>query len=114
NTERITTRATFTTYFEKGSYLSLKNSISLFDRRIEIPDYVFAGNQIASFNEGSYHFGDQDLEWIAGVNLWVDIFDQEEIFNAQPVDYNYITSGIFLQNTWKISNIFSLESGLRT
>ncbi len=114
NTERITTRAALITNFANGSYLNIKNSFSFFDRRIEIPDYVFSGNQFASFNEASYHFGTQELEWIVGANLWVDSFDQAENLNSRPVDYEYITTGGFLQNTWKISELFSLESGLRT
>ncbi|MCM4161920.1 TonB-dependent receptor [Antarcticibacterium flavum] len=114
NTERITTRASLSTNFENGSYLNIKNSFSFFDRRIEIADYVFSGKQFASFNEATYHFGNPDLEWIIGANLWVDSFDQEENVNSRVVDYNYITTGAFLQNTWKITEILSLESGLRT
>src|SRR5690606_21176046 len=110
NTERITTRAAFNTSFNNGAYLTLKNSFSFFERSIEIPDYRFSGDQFASFNEASYTFGDRDLEWILGGNFWIDRFEQKEVLNGRPVDYNYITLGAFLQNTWKLSEIISLET----
>ncbi|MEP6262528.1 MAG: TonB-dependent receptor [Gillisia sp.] len=114
NTERITTRAAFNTSFNNGAYLTLKNSFSFFERSIEIPDYRFSGDQFASFNEASYTFGNRELEWILGGNFWIDRFEQKEVINGRPVDYNYITLGAFLQNTWKLSEIISLETGLRT
>lgn len=113
NTERITTRASFDQYYLDGSYLSVKNSFSFFDRKIEIPDFVFSGNQFASFNEVSYNFGDQKLEWIAGLNLNVDSFEEDPNPDSQVVDYNHITYGAFMQNTWSVSKDFSLETGLR-
>ena len=113
NTERITTRAAFDQYYLNGSYLSVKNSFSFFDRKIEIPDFVFSGNQFASFNEVAYNFGDPEMEWVAGLNLNVDRFEEDPNPNSQVVDYNHITYGAFLQNNWSISKDFSLESGLR-
>ena len=113
NTERITTRAGFHTAFDDGSSLSVKNSFSFFERKIEIPDFVFSGDQFASFNEISYNFGESNFEWVTGLNLWIDRFDQDIDMESQPVDYNHVTFGGFVQNNWWISNTFSLESGLR-
>lgn len=114
NTERITTRAGLNSTFEDGSFLSLKNSFSFFNRKIELPGYVFSGDQFASFNEAAYHFGPKDLEWIIGANLWIDRFEQEQNLSSRPVDYNYYTLGGFIQNTWTVNDVISLESGLRT
>ncbi|MGM1056827.1 MAG: TonB-dependent receptor [Bacteroidota bacterium] len=114
NTDRITTRAGFSTLFEDNSFLNLKNSFSFFERTIEIPDYRFSGKQFASFNEASYNFGDSNLEWVAGLNLWVDKFDEQARQGFPAVDYNHLTYGAFLQNNWKVSDLFSLETGLRT
>ncbi|CAM4242277.1 TonB-dependent receptor [Gillisia limnaea] len=113
-TDRITTRAGFSTLFEDDSFLSIKNSFSFFERTIEIPDYTFSGNQFASFNEASYNFGNSELEWVAGLNLWVDKFDQEIGQGSPAVDYNHLTYGAFIQNNWKVNQLFSLETGLRT
>lgn len=113
STERITTRAGFSQEYEDGSALSIKNSFSFFERKIEIPDFVFSGDQFASFNEVAYSFGEMDSEWIAGLNLWIDRFDEDENPRSRVVDYKHITYGAFLQNNWRISNTFSLETGLR-
>ncbi len=114
NTDRITTRLGFSSLFEDNSFLNIKNSFSFFERTIEVPDYTFSGNQFASFNEASYNFGDSNLEWVAGLNLWVDKFDQVARQGSPAVDYNHLTYGAFLQNNWKVSELFSLETGLRT
>ncbi|MCC8358567.1 TonB-dependent receptor [Salinimicrobium sediminilitoris] len=114
NTERITTRAGYTELYENGSSLMIKNSFSFFERKIEIPDFTFSGDQLASFSEIAYNFGDVDLEWVAGLNLVSDKFQQDPLGTSEVVDYNHITYGAFLQNNWRISNMFSLESGLRT
>lgn len=112
-TERITTRAGFDQYYEDGSYLNVKNSFSFFERKIEIPDFVFSGDQFASFNEIAYNFGSRELEWVGGLNLNVDSFEEDPNPDSQVVDYNHITYGAFLQNNWSVSRTFSLETGLR-
>ncbi|QED37723.1 TonB-dependent receptor [Antarcticibacterium arcticum] len=114
NTNRITTRAGFDKQLANGNLLSLKNSFSFFERSIEVPNYVFSGDQFASFSEASYSFGSTEMEWIAGLNLWVDKFTQAGEDTARPVDYNHLTYGAFLQNNWKASETFSLETGLRS
>lgn len=114
DTERITTRAGYTQLFENGNSLTVKNSFSFFERKINIPDFTFSGDQLASFSEIAYNFGDMDLEWVAGLNIVSDKFTQDPLETSEVVDYNHITYGAFLQNNWRISNMFSLESGLRT
>ncbi|GAB2778498.1 TonB-dependent receptor [Salinimicrobium soli] len=113
NTERITTRVGFDQYYLDGSYLSIKNSFSFFERKIEIPDYVFSGDQFASFNEVAYNFGSTEMEWIAGLNLNIDRFEEDPNPGSQLVDYNHITYGAFLQNNWSVNRTLSLETGLR-
>ncbi len=113
DTQRITTRAGYEQNFEDGSSLNIKNSFSLFEREIQIPDFVFSGNQFASFNEVSYRFGSNDSEWIAGLNLWADSFTEDDNVDSRGVDYDHLTYGAFLQNNWRVSDFLSLESGLR-
>lgn len=112
-TRRITTRAGYEQSFENGSSLNIKNSLSFFERKIRIPDFVFSGDQFASFNEITYGFGERDSEWIAGVNLWVDSFKEDENPDSRGVDYEHLTYGAFLQHNWTVSDLLSLESGLR-
>ncbi|TBW26409.1 TonB-dependent receptor [Gramella sp. KN1008] len=113
NTRRITTRAGYEQKFQNGSSLNIKNSFSFFERKIRIPDFVFSGDQFASFNEVTYGFGDRESEWIAGANLWVDSFKEDQNPDSKAVDYNHLTYGVFVQNNWQATEFLSLESGLR-
>jgi len=94
--------------------LAFKNSVSFYDRSIEIPDFTFSGAQISTFTEGTYTTISGDSEWVFGVNLWTDSFTQDQEGILDVVDYNHTTAGLFAQNTWDINEQFVLESGLRT
>lgn len=113
NTNRLSTQLGFDHIFSENSKFSFKNSVSYYDRNIEIPDFEFSGVQLASFSEANYSHKDEKMEWIGGLNLWTDKFTQHNVADINAVDYNYITVGGFVQNTWNISDEFILESGLR-
>lgn len=95
------------------SKLSFKNSLSYYDRAIEIPNYKFSGIQLASFSEATYNYKVENSEWIAGLNLWTDKFNQDKFDSSKAVDYHYTTFGGFVQNTWNATEKFILETGLR-
>lgn len=95
------------------SRLSLKNTISYYDRKVAIPDYIFSGDQLSTFSELSYSFKDDNFDWIVGLNLWKDRFSQNKPDSTAAVDYDFVTVGAFVQNLWKISDKMSLETGLR-
>ena len=97
-----------------NSELAFKNSVSFYDRSIEIPDFTFSGAQISTFTEGTYTTISGASEWVFGANLWTDSFTQDQEGTLDVVDYNHTTAGIFVQNTWDINEQFVLESGLRT
>ncbi|MEQ3657088.1 MAG: TonB-dependent receptor [Dokdonia sp.] len=114
NTERLSTQLGITHKLNPASILSLKNSISFYNRIIDIPDFRFSGVQTSSFSELNYTHSSTNSEWIVGVNLWTDQFAQDQVANsAEAVDYNHITTGVFLQNTWDATQKFVLETGLR-
>ena len=95
------------------SKMSFKNSLSYYDRTIEIPSYEFSGVQISSFSEATYKYIGEKTEWITGFNLWTDKFNQNKFDTSEVVDYSNRTIGIFVQNTWNASEKFILETGLR-
>jgi iron complex outermembrane receptor protein len=113
NTNRFSTQLGIDHQPNDQSKLSFKNSISFYDRNIEIPDFRFSGVQLASFSEANYTHRSATSEWIAGLNLWTDKFTQDLLNTSEVVDYNHITTGIFLQNTWDATEQFVLETGLR-
>ncbi|MGM0934273.1 MAG: TonB-dependent receptor [Bacteroidota bacterium] len=113
-TKRYTLQARLEHNWSDNKRLNFKHSLSFFDRSLETGDFKFAGNQLASYNEVSINMGKMTSEWIAGINLWVDRFDQDQLYDRPVVDYEHYTYGLFLQNNWTASDFFQLETGLRT
>ncbi|WP_370476845.1 TonB-dependent receptor [Tamlana flava] len=113
NTNRFSTQLGIDHLISDKSRLSLKNSVSYYDRKIEIPDFTFSGVQLSSFSEATYTYRETKSEWIIGLNLWTDKFTQDPLNISEVVDYKYITSGIFVQNTWDATDKFALETGFR-
>ena len=97
----------------EASKMTLRNSVSYYDRSVEIPDFEFAGTQVSSFSEAAYSHVSEQHEWIAGLNLWTDRFVQDQPDASAVVDYDHTTVGAFIQNTWNTSKFTGLETGLR-
>ena len=76
-------------------------------------DYKFSGDQLSTYSEAVYNTSDNHVEWIAGLNLWTDQFIQDKLDTTQVIDYKYITPGAFIQNSWNVTDKFTLESGFR-
>jgi len=93
--------------------LTLKNSVSLFNRVLEIPQYRFDGSQVSTFSEAVVSTGDRELEWVAGTNLITDKFSEAKQDTVVPRDYSQSVVGAFVQNTWMTSQWLTIESGLR-
>lgn len=112
-TNRLSTQIEFDRKLNDLSKLTFKNSFSYYDRIIEIPDFKFSGIQCSSFSEAAYNHKKEKSEWIAGLNLWTDKFNQNKPYISKAIDYNHITFGGFVQNTWNATEKFTLETGLR-
>ncbi len=94
--------------------LNLKTSFSRFKRSIEIPSYLFSGTQNATFSELTFVSKKEKRQWVAGLNLVTDDFEEKHQSIDAARDFHTNTSGIFLQNTWSPNNFFTLETGLRS
>jgi outer membrane receptor for ferrienterochelin and colicins len=112
-TDRFSTQLSFTRAFQNNWNLGFKNSLSFYDRSIELRDYTFAGDQLSSFSELNFSKSNHSSEWIIGLNLWTDKFDQSKGDLSQPLDYTLNTLGAFVQNIWTVSPSWTLESGFR-
>ncbi len=88
----------------------LKQSVSIFDRHIDIPGYSFAGINTNSFTDLSWLHTGQKHTLTGGLNLVYDKFRQE---NNNTLQARSLTTGLYLQDTWDISNRFKLETGIR-
>jgi iron complex outermembrane receptor protein len=113
NTNRVSTQMQFDHSINPASKFTFKNSVSFYDRSIDIPDYTFSGKQTASFTEATYLHRGEKAEWIGGLNLWADKFVLDHTSSADVVYYDHTTFGGFVQNTWNTSEKFVLETGLR-
>lgn len=132
-TNRLSTQFRFDKTYANRAVLTVKNSVGYFARILtrpygglptpgpSRPDYRFGGQQVASFSEVSYARPGAVLEWVAGANLWTDVFRQDApglVPTGQPVpallDYSLTTAGAFGQLNWKPTERFVLEAGLRT
>jgi iron complex outermembrane receptor protein len=113
-TSRVSTQFALEHKFSDNSKMNIRNSYNRFGRTITIPGYIFDGVQNGTFSEINYSHSGEKMEWIAGVNLWTDNFKEKQASgNIPPRNYNQLTGGVFAQNLSKITDWFSLESGLR-
>jgi iron complex outermembrane receptor protein len=110
HSNRAASQLQFDKRFER-SVLTIKNSVSYFNRMITQPGYRFAGHQVASFTEASYTHTSERSEWIGGGNLWTEQFTEDEA--RQGRNYRYVTTGAFLQNNFKAQPWLTLETGFR-
>lgn len=113
--DRLASQLQFDKRFER-SVLTLKNSVSYFNRIISQPDYRFAGHQVASFTEASYTHTGTRSEWIGGGNLWTEQFTEDGAGQGPSSlgrNYQYVTVGAFAQNNYTVRPWLTLETGLR-
>ncbi len=110
NTIRNITTFEIDKIFANKSSVKLKQSISIFDRKISIPIYSFSGINTNSFTDLSLMFFKQKHTMIAGVNFIFDRFKQKST-NTQNAQL--FSSGIYFQDTWDITEKVKIESGLR-
>ncbi len=112
-TGRYSSQAQFDHEFENQHKITVKNSISYFDRVINLPDYRFSGVQVSTYSEANYSKTGKRADWVAGLNFLTDNFREDKVISFPLRSYNYNTIGGFVQNTWNASNKITLETGIR-
>lgn len=110
--KRLSSQAVYKTQLDSVSSLNIKNSISFFDRKLTIPDFVFDGKQTNTFTEINYQKTANKTDWIFGANLYTSDFDENDNATLQR-DQTNLTYGAFVNNIYDISNNWILETGLR-
>lgn len=110
-TFRFSTQLSFTHKIDEESGINFKNTIGYFDRDLSEPRYDFKGKQLSSFSELNYIRNGEKASWVAGANLVTDRFIARPPENG--LSYDQTTAGVFAQNTYKATNWFSVESGIR-
>ena len=106
--------------FSSSSSLTLKNSISLFDRFIQIRENAlgaitkFGGIQLNSYNELNYNLNKPAHNLNIGLNALTDNFSEQETDTNFLRNQEYITLGAYINHLWDINKKLALETGLRT
>ena len=110
--KRLSSQAVYKTQIDSISSLSIKNSVSFFDRNLTIPDFNFDGKQTNTFTEITYQRETSKADWIFGANLYTSNFDENDNATLQR-DQKDITYGMFANNIYDLSDSWILETGLR-
>ncbi len=114
NSDRISTQFSLEHRFGKCSHITVKNSFNYFKRIMTLPGYEFNGIQTGTFTEATYAYHGDRSEWITGLNLYTDRFNEVKTTTTPLRNYEQLTIGAFVQNNLKLTEKFSLETGLRT
>jgi len=112
-TDRISSQFQFDHQLNNSTSLTVKNSLNFYDRSIQVPDFNFAGKQSSSFSEANISLVGDETEWIGGINLWTDSFDQSQGTTGQDLSFSDTIIGGFVQNTWNVQPRWTLETGFR-
>jgi len=96
-----------------GRLLTVRNSTSLFNRRIGIMDYTFSGRQWSTFSEAAYLLPWGGHKTVAGLSVSTDRFSEDRRTDSLIRDYSFVTTGIFVQDDWTLGRRWVLETGIR-
>lgn len=111
---RIATQIKFDKQLGTDKSFTIKNSLSYFDRAINQAASTFKGKQFSSYTEGAYNFKVGTHQFVTGVNFITEKFTEDSSRSHLQRNYDYNTTGIFLQDDWKPTEKFALQAGLRT
>jgi len=114
NSLRNITTLQFDRQFADGSRVVAKQSFAFFNRKIEIPDYVFEGRQFNSYTDLSYLRTLNEHVLVVGFNAVYDQF-RETLSSSTPVprDETRTTFGGYVQDSFTLTRKLSVEAGLR-
>jgi len=114
NSVRNITTFQFDRELTGGARVVAKESLAIFGREIEIPNYRFKGGQLNSYTDISYLRPVNDHVLIFGFNAAYDRF-RENRATAPPLprDETRITFGGYAQDSFNITPGLSLEAGFR-
>lgn len=119
HSRRYTSQFSADRRYGENSVLTLKNSVSYFNRFIQIRSNTlgetskFAGNQLNSFSELSYNLNKNYHNLTIGANFYTDKFTEQELDTSALRNQGMNTAGVFVNYLWDITDKISLESGLR-
>lgn len=112
--KRISSELKFDKQFANDQSLVIKSSVSYFDRATNQTTSAFKGNQVSSYSEASFNFKIAKHQFVTGLNFISENFSEDRTKSHRLRNYNYYTSGLFLQDDWNPKEKIALQAGLRT
>jgi outer membrane cobalamin receptor len=112
--KRNTGDLSFSSQLNNIHKISLKGTLSLFNRSVDNTGFLFQGKQLAGYSEISDFIKLSKHEIVIGANYLTDKFDKQAGDTMKLENYDYRTAGFFVQDGWQIIPKFLIETGLRT
>jgi outer membrane receptor for ferrienterochelin and colicins len=104
----------FDKVFENGRHIVAKQSLAFFNREIEIPNYLFKGEQFNSYTDISYFHPVKNHSLVFGFNAVYDQFRDKSIVTAlNRRDEIRTTFGGYVQDSFDVTKKLSIEAGFR-
>ena len=112
-TDRFSTQLEYISQLQSGNEFVIRNSVNHYKQNLKVPEHFFKGTQLSSFSEAHLLGSGELMEWVVGLNLWTEKFDQDILSSPLPLDFDTQTVGVFAQGTFYLSELWSVEGGLR-
>ena len=100
--------------FDKNKNINLKISGSNLSQNTGTKFYKFDATQQILYSELSFLNHHVRTDWVCGINLNADVFTNNSTNQTALKNYAYHTLGAYVQNTWRPTEKFIIESGLRS
>ncbi|HRH44221.1 MAG TPA: TonB-dependent receptor, partial [Pyrinomonadaceae bacterium] len=114
NSFRNITTFQFDRELSNGRHIVVKQSLAFFNREIAIPNYIFNGRQFNSYTDLSYFHPIKKHTLVFGFNAVYDQFREKQIVaNLNKRDETRTTVGGYVQDSFDLTNKFSIEAGFR-
>ncbi len=111
--DHVASNLKFQYNFGAGGKLTLKNAVNYFKRDLQLPYYLFKGEQLSSATELNYHWFRQKHDLVIGLDFRTDKFSEAPDSAGIARNYSFYTGGFFAQYNYLYNSKTTFEGGLR-
>ena len=92
---------------------TFKTAGSVFQRNLDYSGFVFSGTQYSSYSELNDFIKLKKHNLVIGGNFTTETFIKNNSDSTKFHNYDYQTVGLFIQDEWQLTELFSLQAGMR-
>lgn len=111
--QRSTLDGHFTHKINSTTLLQGKASLSAFNRNLNYNGFQFQGTQTSSYEEVSLNKRIKRSETLIGAAFTLEDFQRKSGDSVNFTNYSYQTVGLFVQETFTLNDVVTLEAGVR-